>query len=709
MSVKIAGTTSVVARLLRYTVKDKAGQIEPRVLHIAGIDCRPETVEREFAATRRKFGTQGAVRLSPAKYELPAPGEVATHIRKTRPNGRRVWTVAKSHETATHLRREGEVVRQAEGRHLITSFGLDEVNPDDPEQVARAFEYTAAEHAALYPGEQVLLVGQADGKGKNFHVHVTRNATLFADMVVDGVLHKAGAKLAGDLTDIDKVRARADAFLAEHGSKYGFRPQRLAAVAERKQETRNARDRSMAAKGERSNHDVIRDAFELSLADPRAVELDGFVEVMQEHGVTAVHRVTRAGQPGEKHALSYRLSDMPQNVRGTTLGEYYSYDSAIAQLEANAAGRPRKPRPERMEMGPVRPVAVPDDAELADARETVAQLAAAERAAHILELIDADFFDAAFEDYDAAIDADVAGDHEEMTRLATITREKRATEKVRVLNRPKAKASSTREGKADPQSIVESDEHSTEQVRPPEVLKELKMPVPDADPTGSALVTSAEVETIGTAALPLVDEDDENTVEKTQTVELKSAAPAPVQPITPITNERPYVSKLRGMRMKNPKAQPLVDAMADFDENARAALLRGERIIENDIPKGIGPAFLEAHSDNLDPRVFKQLQLRAAKKKRANRRFEEGKDVSAKLVAMRKAAEQQGDLTDMWAHGSDAIDLISTRNTANRKLIALREQIAAGVYEEVQGIAWRTTILESAGTETVVEQEPRSL
>ncbi|MEE1622934.1 hypothetical protein ACQ7DA_16690 [Zafaria sp. J156] len=404
MPVEYAGTTAVAVRLLRYTVKPKPGQsAKERVLHIAGQNCRPTTAEREFAATRRRHGTQGAKRKSPAKYSLPEPGEVATYVRRTRPNGRRYWAEAKTGEEATHVRHEGEVVRQAEARHLITSFGIDEVNPEDPDQVARAFEYVVARHAALYPGEQATFVGQAEGKGGKFHVHTTRNATLFGSMSVDGTLYKAGRKLAGDLTDIDKMRERADRFLADHGMEYGLEPQRLPSTSARKKDKRSNRDRRMARNGAVSNHDRIRIAFESAMDDPRSVDLDSWKAVMSEHDVTVTEPGWRRGKPPKVPRLSYQLAGVATPVRASTLGDRYDHSSALEQLSANAQGQPREPSPEPVLTKGPRPLTKVTDEELAAAQVLVARLAREEHALRAEETELLQWIVARAEDEDVAI------------------------------------------------------------------------------------------------------------------------------------------------------------------------------------------------------------------------------------------------------------------------------------------------------------------
>ncbi|WP_166791279.1 relaxase/mobilization nuclease domain-containing protein [Cryobacterium sp. Hh7] len=339
------GKTAVAARLLRYTEKEKAGGTEPRVLYSEGIRCRVPTAEREFAAVRRMHGKQGAKRKVPAKYELPEPGEVATHVRRARPNGRKYWALAAGSAAATHVRREGDgYVDEIQAVHVIVSFGLDEVNPDDPEQVRRAFEFVVTMMTGLFPGVQMKCVGQADSASRAFHVHGVLQAVVVERMEVDGQIWEAGRKMSGALTDIGRLRERADNFIKQRGVEYGVE-QKLPSMTKQKAENRSTRDRRMATKGQTSNHDIIRSAFEDSMDDPRSVDLDGFVEVMSENHVTVNLRVSRAGKPGEKHALSYRLDEMKTPVRGTSLGAHYAFDSTIQQLEDNASGQERERRP----------------------------------------------------------------------------------------------------------------------------------------------------------------------------------------------------------------------------------------------------------------------------------------------------------------------------------------------------------------------------
>src|SRR5699024_6848314 len=157
---------------------------------------------------------------------------------------------------ATHRQVEGGYVREREAVHVIVPFHLSEVDPNDPNDVRRAFDYALTMITSLFPGTQMKLVGQADGKGKNFHVHCVVNATAVEEMGLDGKVWRPGQKLSGALTDINRLRQRHGEFMIEH-PEFGF-AQLSRSVDEQKDELRSTRDRRMAAEGTMSNRDIIR-------------------------------------------------------------------------------------------------------------------------------------------------------------------------------------------------------------------------------------------------------------------------------------------------------------------------------------------------------------------------------------------------------------------------------------------------------------------
>lgn len=619
------GRTEVAARLLRYTEKEKAGQTEPRVLHAEGVRCRVPTAMEEFTALRELHGKQGATRRVKARYELPDrdAGEEAVYIRKRRPSGRRYWVVAKDGEVATHVRREaGQVVRENEAVHLITSFGIDEVNPDDPQQVRAAFEYTVAMMRDLYPGAQMKMVGQADGAGMTdadgnfltsggkFHVHAVLNAVVAERMEVDGQVWEAGRKLSGALTDITRVRQRADEFNAAHHAEYSLPKQRLASVEDQRREKRSVRDRRMAAEGKRSNHDVIRDAYEQAMDDPRSVDLDGFVEVLGEHGVEVTVRGSK------RPALSYRLPDaMRTNVRGTTLGEHYAYEETLEQLAANAAGKSRRRRPQPAPEPVARPATAISRAEVEQAQELMQRLARDERARAREDRVEARL---------AQLSEKLGYPVEELRaeyKTGLLEEESAAVVGEKAMSSaaaPHKPAMPAPESTLLPQDAKKADPFADLHAEMDAYLKA------SADETRRQLGIGKTLEQIDTeeaaeaAEAETVTEVREQVPEPVEREEPTSSASAPdmgAPASTPLPQaiEIRFRSKLRDVRRKEPDRQRLIDAVAVFEEQAVEALEATGEFPGSEVPKGVGPGFLTTHKEDIDEEVMFFLELRAAK------------------------------------------------------------------------------------------------
>lgn len=169
-----------------------------------------------------------------------------------------------------------------------------------------------------------------------------------------------------------------------------------------------------------------------------------------------------------------------------------------------------------------------------------------------------------------------------------------------------------------------------------------------------APVSLAETELVDGVALALPFGDDEEAAE----LGTSASTPPPVSTAAPASDlvptsapaapsgPRKYRSALRTVVVESKQAQMVVDQAAVFDEQAREALLRGDRVQESTVPKGIGPRFLDNHGDKLHPRVFEQMRLREQKKAFAKQQFERGLPEAA---------------------------------------ASLRAEVRAGVYEQVKG------------------------
>lgn len=600
----------VAARSLRYPEMEKKDSEHPRVLYRDAVNCRPETAIEEFAELRQKHGHYGrnAFRKVPANYTLPESGEDATHLRKIYPGGKKYWAEPKDGETATHIRREGVAyepagravathrragrrwiedsanpthvaveggyVRGTEAINLIYSFDLSSVNPNDAGDTERAFQYVRAEIEDKFRASdgtcavQAKLIAQADAKGMvdehgtkltdggKFHVHAVLNAVQMKDMQIDGEIFKAGRKLSAKATDIDWVRDKQDDFARAH-PQYGFTPQPKGRD-ERKADKRSAMDRRMAAQCGTSNHDLIREAFDASMDDARVTDLNTFIGVMRDdHGVTVNHRGKK------KPTLSYRLPEMSQPVRGHRLGEHYTHESTLSQLEAKAAGLPRRKRPQKRQQLPPKPDPVPSQEEIEEARDVVAELAREES------------LDQWIEDWA----------EEEKTTVASLLQDRYLTEpedRTR-LHRMKAnweaKVQAHHEAEAERKASEREEAEVTEPAKPHETLKPTKLheappAVEDASKVRPepAVETTAEPESPQPAETEVqrllrgTIEDEEPRAEEHQPATQSAPPPKTARPRTPPPG---MGLSFADLRKQNEERAPTVGGkkVAELDES----------------------------------------------------------------------------------------------------------------------------------------------
>lgn len=158
-----------------------------------------------------------------------------------------------------------------------------------------------------------------------------------------------------------------------------------------------------------------------------------------------------------------------------------------------------------------------------------------------------------------------------------------------------------------------------------------------------------------------------------------TSAPAPVSPApafaaAPAGGRGPFVSALRRRRAKSAKGQETIDRLATFDETARARLMAGKRLREEDVKAaGLGLRALEAYGHDLCDPVLEQIVLRLKKQDAARERFEDG------TTGGRLVAEQ------------------------------LRDEIALGLYEDLGGLpaSRREVVVEIARDELAAELAER--
>jgi len=163
-------TTSDAGRLLNYCLAGTAhdGSGAPRYVRAVGINCTPATAAREFAITRAIYGRR-------------------------------------------NIKRQAFTLSQ--------SFSVDELDPADDSNADKALAMGVALARAAFPGRQVVIVTQRDGKGGLWHNHVVigavadRDATMTYTSKTGATIteaHKAGALVSSAERNIYRLRGIND-------------------------------------------------------------------------------------------------------------------------------------------------------------------------------------------------------------------------------------------------------------------------------------------------------------------------------------------------------------------------------------------------------------------------------------------------------------------------------------------------------------------
>lgn len=352
--------TNSTGNLGDYLERQKPDSELPRVLHEFGQHCRVDTAKADFRALREEHGTEGLMRKVPGKYVEPDDPATATHV-KVGKN----WREARADETATHVRIEPDPPEEkaAEGLHIVISFGLDEVDPNDPEACARAVDWVRRWVADDYQGAQAKGVAHGDAKGSEdarergeggkFHVHVAMNLTVHSEFEVGGRTFKPGQRLAGPATHIDQMRERFNKHLDEHCREYGLQPQKLK-LEDSRQVRRTDHDFHVRQRGGMSDQDKTREAVEAALAkmaqDPDAVaaldpsqrklrlkEEVAAIEVAGTKGIELKLRTVKS--TGEVKLRSYEVPGRKKPVGAKELGDRYKDAGLDEQLQTVADGK----------------------------------------------------------------------------------------------------------------------------------------------------------------------------------------------------------------------------------------------------------------------------------------------------------------------------------------------------------------------------------
>lgn len=165
------------------------------------------------------------------------------------------------------------------------------------------------------------------------------------------------------------------------------------------------------------------------------------------------------------------------------------------------------------------------------------------------------------------------------------------------------------------------------------------------------------------------------------------AAQAPTQAQAAAQSAPPaepeFRSRLRGYRLKsgNARQQEVVDAFGPFEERSRRLLLAGERVPNDEVPKGIGANFIKAFSEQMSPEVLQMLELREAKKALRSALHAEHSEAYRQLAELQAEADERGDLA--MKHGPEAQALLAKHDAAKAARERLDRELRLGDYEVV--------------------------
>ena len=236
---------------------------------------------------------------------------------------------------------------KTEAYRVFQSFGPKELSADSPDDVMLAHMIGCEFAKTMWPGHQVAVYTQTDGKGHKVHNHfVVCNANMESGKAVDNnsVLHahvkEASDKICGqffEIQDFDKAATKDKVTRTERA----------------KREI-NA---ELKKHGKKPTEYIWKDDLKKRILDAKSVatDMDTFYQELVKRGVEMeIKKPTKRSPEG---GIVYQLVDLtgfdepPGNTnklraRGSRLGTDYDIPSVTQQLEKNAKEKAEKEKPQ---------------------------------------------------------------------------------------------------------------------------------------------------------------------------------------------------------------------------------------------------------------------------------------------------------------------------------------------------------------------------
>ncbi|MDP3952992.1 relaxase/mobilization nuclease domain-containing protein [Microbacterium sp.] len=249
-----------------------------------------------------------------------------------------------------------------QGYHVIQSFAKDELDPDDPEAWMTAQKLGAALAEDRFPGRQVLVVTQRDGRTGCVHNHLVANSietktgrSLNSSIVTHARLVEAHERVLeeqGFDQRADLKQAFSDATERfERGEPSGLRRAGSAANSELREFQRHiiwetecdlADEFGVPRTKQPFSLTVLKASIEATLGDSQVMDWDSFVAMGRSYGV----QIEQRGKKGR--GISYgMLREEPDGTlaqpassdrrRCTTLGLAFEMDAVEEAFARNSA------------------------------------------------------------------------------------------------------------------------------------------------------------------------------------------------------------------------------------------------------------------------------------------------------------------------------------------------------------------------------------
>jgi len=621
--------------------------------------CSHDTATQiaEWKRTRVEHGTDCAVRRVKGKYEtvdpttgLHASGQRGTHVYRYS-GGRMRKLPLRDGETPTHFYVAPNALvpyeRESEAQHTIYAAAADLIDRDDIEACEKFFAAVKAERDEHYSGLQESLWLERNGKSGLVHVHVATNATIYEDFTLDGVDYRAGQKLGGQLTDIDRIRARFETYLDAH-QEYGF-TQALARVGTPEYKAAQRRDGQLSywegRRGQESAQDFMRRASADVMTETGSTDRAGFIEQMRERGVIVEETGLRRGKAGANHDYAYRLVDGKRAIRGATLGEMYRYSRVGEQLDLKAAGRELLPYPPRQSAGPaVSNSPAPDEA--AELSFAVGDLAREERERQAAE-------------------------------------QSQVQEQTPSMAQPGATATAQQRTSAADKLAMLREQYPDEIA---EVEAEIRSGFEDANPATSDQLREMQDQMVEHALeTRTYRRDFEFDLESRRVGREQREAAERAREAEPAP---PFRSRLRGARAKGKdsvKTQERIDGLAPIEEEYRDNATDAD--LEARLKQlGVGQQILRDYSEHVSPAFLQVLRTREAARSEGDCLYDLGRTVKAVLpdlpenrreAAMRELDLLNGQLEDVRGLIADG-DYVGARKAATHE-----STLSPGAWDEI--------------------------